>query len=376
MINRVITISLYDQYINNGISNLALKAGYYWDKDNFFMNESNYKRIKTLLDFINQPKKLSFKKGASIYASQVSDIPRFKLKEFIKDNDLRKTTKVNQSDYIIINQGYLNELTKKLELKPLRFIKEDYMEANIVPKPKMSASWLDKEQWNLFKSAKDKNLVGLIKTPEDYFQEVLQKYPNNRAEIEDNTHITHGVHLDFYRENKFNVLLAILEDNEKRILNGDTKVIFDEELFAELNKEGIELDDEYLTILKDMLFSKDEDNIRLGFEMMSNLVINDKTILSLAFILNTLYNDHYFRPSKYTQTNSNLKSLLKLFKTKDIRWDSNWKTFGMGLRNNFKTGEEAKIVKQFLLENINKEFNLNFSASEALVDIVFSTEAK
>lgn len=376
MLNRVILVLVQDQLAYNGLSRTVLKTGYRWDSDNYFMDETNYKRIKSLIDFINQPKKLSFKKGAKIYASKVSDIPRFKLKEFIKDKGLNKTSRVNQSDYIIINQGCFNSLIESMKLTQIIFVKEDYMKSHLIPKPKLSGDWLDKEYYNLFTNAKDKNLVGMIKMSEEYFREKLKKYPSNGDKIDSNTHLVTGVCFDLHRDNKTNVLLNLLADNEQRILNGDTQIIFDEELFTELNKDGIELDDEYLSVLKDMLFSEDEDNIKLGFEMMSNLVITNKTLLSISFLLNTLYNDHYFRPSKYTQTNSNLKSLLKLFKTKGIHWNDNWKTFGMGLRANFKTGEEGEIVKKFLLENINEEFRLNNSASEALVDIIFSTETK
>jgi hypothetical protein len=160
------------------------------------------------------------------------------------------------------------------------------------------------------------------------------------------------------------------------IINGDVKFVFDEDLFVELNKEGIELDDEYLQTLRDMLFSKDETNIKLGFEMMSNLVLNQSTLLTIAFLLNEMFHTTKFRPSYYTNNNSNLKGLLKLLRTKSIMWERDWKSFGTGLRLNFKTGKEGDIVRKFLLDNINREFKLSNSAAEAIVDVVFSTEAK
>jgi hypothetical protein len=125
-----------------------------------------------------------------------------------------------------------------------------------------------------------------------------------------------------------------------------------------------------------MLFSSDKSNVKLGFEMMSNLVIDQPTLLSMSFLLNELYHTTNFRPSYYVSSNSNLKSLLKVFKTKGIRWESDWKTFGTGLRTNFKDGKEGEIVKKFLLDNINREFKLKNSAAESLVDIVFTTEAQ
>ena len=63
-----------------------------------------------------------------------------------------------------------------------------------------------------------------------------------------------------------------------------------------------------------------------------------------------------------------------MLKTKGIYWDKDWKTFGTGLRLNFKDGKEGEIVKKFLLDNINREFKLTDESAEYLVDIVFSTE--
>ena len=147
-------------------------------------------------------------------------------------------------------------------------------------------------------------------------------------------------------------------------------------MFVELNKEGIELDNEYLQTLRDMLFSEDKANVKLGFEMMSNLVVNDHMLLSVSFLLNELMHTTKFRPSYYTSSNTNLRSLLKVLSTKGIKWERDWKTFGTGLRANFKTGKEGEVVKKFLLDNINREFKISNSTAESLVDIVFSTEAQ
>ena len=110
--------------------------------------------------------------------------------------------------------------------------------------------------------------------------------------------------------------------------------------------------------------------------MMSNLVLNQSTLLTIAFLLNEMFHTTRFRPSYYTNNNSNLKGLLKLLKTKGIAWERDWKSFGTGLRINFKTGKEGDIVRKFLLDNINREFKLSNSAAEAIVDVVFSTEVK
>ena len=199
---------------------------------------------------------------------------------------------------------------------------------------------------------------------------------NELSKFEKNTHEIKGIFINLYREARISDLVSLLYKRQKDILSGNCKIIFDEDLFVELNKEGIELDEEYLQVLRDMLFSEDKSNVKLGFEMMSNLVVTQPMLLSVSFLLNELIHTTNFRPSYYTSSNSNLKSLLKVLKTKGIYWERDWKTFGTGLRLNFKEGNEGAIVKKFLLDNINREFKLNNSAAESLVDIVFATEAQ
>jgi len=205
---------------------------------------------------------------------------------------------------------------------------------------------------------------------------IYNNNPTQRKEYDDNTYTVKGTFVALYRQERLKNLLTILYDLRNGIISGKTKIVFDEDMFVTLNNEGIELDEDYLKTLRDMLFSEDKSNVKLGFEMMSNLVLNQPTILSISFLLNELMHTTNFRPSYYTSSNTNLKSLFKLLKTKGIAWERDWKTFGTGLRKNFKEGKEGAIVKKFLLDNINREFKLTDESAEYLVDIVFSTETQ
>jgi hypothetical protein len=224
------------------------------------------------------------------------------------------------------------------------------------------------------KKTDNKDLVFVVDdhTVNDYKNNKMNN--SDKIDFEARTHIEKGIYVNFYRQNKIYELFNILCNIGSKIITGEIKIIFDEDLLVSLNKEGIELDDDYLQTLRDMLFSSDKSNVSLGFEMISNLVLNNHTILSISFLLNELYHTKGFRHSYYS-SNSNLKSLLKLLNTKKIYWERDWKTFGTGLRLNFKDGKEGEVVKKFLLDNINREFKLSNSAAESLVDIVFTTEA-
>ena len=360
--NKILPVSV-NNYKNTPEWNL--QNWYSWDK--YFIEGGDADKIFTLIKLIKLQPTITPKKGDVIYASKASEIPRFKLKEFIKDNNLKKTSRVRMANVIIINKGYFNELVSRLKHVEFNFIKENFMDS-IVKKFKTT---LHDKVINIYNNAIDKNKVGYVVN--DILKEYT-KYPKIITEYNDNTYKVKGISIDLYRENKLLELLNTIINNETLIQSGKMKFVFDEELFVELNKEGIELDDDYLDTLRDMLFSSDKANVKLGFEMMSNLVIDQPTLLSISFLLNELIHTTGFRPSYYTSSNTNLKSLLKMLKTKGIHWDKDWKTFGTGLRINFKDGKEGDIVKKFLLDNINREFKLSNSASEALVDIVFTTE--
>jgi len=372
MLNKIFQVRVGTSY-SSGNNGIEWTTSNYWGGDAYyFVNQKDSKELQDVFKLILQSQNV-VNKGDIVYASKASEIPRFKLKEFIKEKGLKKTSRYNHADSIIINKGYMMELIKVFKFGDCTFVKESFVKANEKKWSKDRGGYVSK----VISEVKDLNLVAMI---DDYttknVHNQLSKYPAELKKYEDNTYQVKGTFISLYRNERLKNLLTILYELKDVIKSGRVRIIFDEDMFVELNKEGIELDEEYLQTLRDMLFSKDTANIKLGFEMMSNLVLNQPTILSISFLLNELIHITNFRPSYYTSSNTNLKSLFKLLRTKGIYWERDWKTFGTGLRNNFKDGKEGTIVKKFLLDNINREFKISNSAAESLVDIVFTTEAQ
>jgi hypothetical protein len=376
-LNRILKVKVNEDYNSTKkIRDLKYFSNYYWENNLFFIEQSGAKEFLEVVNIINNSPKPVIKKGKNIYASKVSEIPRFKLKEYISENGLKKTSRKSKCDYIILNKGYLNNLTDLFKIQTYSFLKKDFFQEKVLNTSTTHYSENNTSYiLNTFTNSLNQDICGVVYDDDEYLKKIFKNRPKDEIDFYNNINQHDGVQLDFYRDQKSIDLLELIIEHKENIKKGNIKIVFDEDLFVELNKDGIELDDDYLEILKDMLFSDDKANIKLGFEMISNLIISPSTLLSIAFLLNELYNDYNFRPSQYTQNNTNLKSLLTLFKTKNIQWQHGWKAFGTGLRLNFKEGKEGEIVKKFLLDNINKEFKLNNSASEALVDIVFATEA-
>ena len=375
MLNKVVEIQISESWSKNNTVEWRL-VNYWGGESRYFINEHDSKELQSLFKFVNDSQN-TVNKGDKVYASKASELPRFKLKEFINDNGLKKTSRYNQADVIIINRGHFIQMLKECKFKEYTFIKGDFAE-NKISKKEQNENTYKFFKENL-KNSSDKDNVAMIS---EYSAKEMEKgnlgikYPTDKALYDTYTIKIKGTYINLYRSARLSNLMNILFELRKEIMSGKVRIVFDEDMFVTLNKEGIELDDEYLQTLRDMLFSSDKTNVKLGFEMMSNLVVNNHMLLSVSFLLNELMHTTKFRPSYYTSSNTNLKSLLKVLSTKGIRWERDWKTFGTGLRNNFKTGKEGEVVKKFLLDNINREFKISNSAAESLVDIVFSTEAQ
>ena len=376
MLNSIIKLRFGQNYNGKGNTIVGFRTSSYWSGDVSFINEKDSLQLQKALKLITKTDSTKIEPKDVIYATKASDIPRFKLKEFIKDNKLKKTSRVKMASVFIMNKGCFYDLIKRLKYGEHYFVNESYaskQHVNILGTTMMKNGM---DLISLYKNYKDKDTFMYVETRPNELKETFKRNAGSENMFNDNVHLTKGTIFDVYREAKMVDLLYIICDNVSEIINGKVKIVFDEDLFVTLNKEGIELDDDYLQTLRDMLFSKDTANVKLGFEMMSNLVVNNHMLLSTSFLLNELIHTTGFRPSYYTNSNTNLKALLKVFKTKGIHWERDWKTFGTGLRNNFKTGIEGDVVKKFLLDNINREFKIKNSAAEALVDIVFTTEAQ
>ena len=376
MLNTITKIRFGQSY-NGGKTVVGFRTANYWSDNTSFINDNDSAQLQMALKLITKSGSTKINPNDVIYATKASDIPRFKLKEFIKENKLKKTSRAGMASVFIINKGYFYDLMKRLKYGEHYFLNEDFAKKYHVEILGATSIRSDgRELISLYKHYQDKNNFMYIESRPNDLKDTFKRNAGSEKLFNDNIHITKGTIFSVYREAKLVDLLSLICNNASNIISGKIRVVFDEDLFVTLNKEGIELDDEYLQTLRDMLFSKDDANVKLGFEMMSNLVVNDHMLLSTSFLLNELVHQTRFRPSYYTNNNTNLKALLKVLKTKGIAWERDWKTFGTGLRNNFKTGIEGDVVKKFLLDNINREFKISNSAAESLVDIVFTTEAK
>lgn len=300
-----------------------------------------------------------------IYTGQFSDIPRFKLKEFMSENKVKRTSRVEQSNCVLLSKRLLQELVGANDNVFSNKRKVYFFNKELV-------DIIYKEWDNSKNNYNTRNTPDKPKTDIDswmYLTEDYVKGPNFSSILKSkkyskyvSTHLHQEEVVTIYTRNKKTIeflhLINFLYENP------NIKVVFDENQFSELNKEGINLDSDIENTLKDMIYSKDKSNIKLGLEMISNLEVNDYTLYKVSLLLNNFINMGNDRLNRHNRsqitqlanTNRNLKTLLNTFKSKDIHWDRDWKAFASGLIKNFKNTEHEVLIKEYFIDKLNNEF--------------------
>jgi hypothetical protein len=343
----------YEVSYNSSSSNKYYISTY---TQSVFINESISSDVINLIKKLKQqPIVHTIDKGDNIYTGQLSELPRFKLKEFIKKSNSTRTSKLEYANVVILSKKIFKELISDFKIKKILFYHPSIYNKII--------NGTNKSNYNnrhtaLLKSIDQKRLL-FTETKNDI-----------NISDEGNSETVDCIMLDVYRNKKLIYFIEILEYilNNKKV-----KVIFDEDLISNLNKEGIALDDDYEEILKNMILSDDASNVKLGVEMISNLELNDDTVFRISLILNTfIQNKKKTHITKYAQSNKNFKTLLNLIKSKNIFWEREWTQFGAGLKQNFTSPEHALWIKNFVIDNINNEFKERNASSLKVEDIKFA----
>jgi hypothetical protein len=332
---------------------LAIMHYFNWNNDDssLILDKSEYEIYKNLIkDLLNKPSEVKF--GEKIYLGKLSNLPRHKTKEYFQINKLNKTSRLEQSDTIIFHKQYLKELGDIF---------------NINNNKKFNTLYLNKIY--LFEP-EDTDFI--VKHTQHY-RDLNNKLPfcllinndNQKSVTPKLTNFLQGktskelYYKSLYRESNMIELISYLEYILK---NPHVNIVFDDDLLEPLNEDGFELDDEYLSTLDDMFNSKSQDNINLALEMLSNVNI-EKHSLTIALFLNKHRNKFAWGSGLSITQNNSFKSTLKYFKSKNINFESDWRSFSTNLYNLHKDNpENVAILKGFIQQNINqylKEFNPN-----------------
>ena len=215
-----------------------------------------------------------------VYLGVLSDLPRHKIKDYLSLHNASKTSKINYASTIILNKVYLKELQKSFndfkyreiyeitDKKDLDYIQKDINEGN---KPSTNYSSYTPPVYDIYEQITPGVNSKVIVNIGDYSGTITSPILINKT-------TTKIYSKGFYRDEKMIILLDLLDYIKS---NPNVNIILDEDVLCELNKDSIELDEEYLNILDNMFESREQDNINIALEMLSNIDI-EKNLLTVS----------------------------------------------------------------------------------------------
>jgi hypothetical protein len=314
------------------------------DEYNFYNEKELEFHKNKLATLLNNEGKGTMKKV--LYVGKASNIPRHKIKAFILENKIKKTSLIESSDTVIFDKKIIGDVYDW-------FNKSKLQKVAIIPFTQKIAEGMIKVNDNyLLKTGRHPSvdLKNKFKNKENiiiYENEWNSFTPDVKAIFGNLTWETN------YEQSSYRVknLKEIYNTLEYYFQNPHGNIIWDDVVLDTLNNDGIDLDNDYLDSLNSMFNSGDKGNIQLALEMLNNVNL-EKYGLTVALLLNK-YKDITNWGTGNT-SNSAFKTLDRYFINKGIVWKSDFRTFSTGLYKNYSQDEEAKkIIELFILENIN-----------------------
>lgn len=351
-----------------------------------YVREKNIIKDKTLVNPKDFREKLNFLQNISsrfvkniegkLYLGNLCKIPRYKVKEYINNNNnIFKTNCYDLADIIVINDKILTSLINDI----LKY--EKIYRIYIIHK-------LNKEHLKL--------IGDLIRNnPRRYFEGfdgieigdtfVLQfeekSYEYFLSKIDNNSHIlkdsfTNALNnfinsisyesynlVDFYRSDHLKNLYNLLD---YLINNPDVKIILDSDFLKLINNDGLELDWDSFDGIDNMFLSADIDNIFMAFDILSNVNL-ENNIHKISYLFNKYKYLFEWGSGIAPGSNKSYKMLVEYFKVNNIVWKQDWSRFINDLINKFPNKKED--IKYLILNQVNSQISKNNIYSFKITDV-------
>jgi len=289
-------------------------------------------------------KKSEVKLGKKVYLGTASNLPRHRVKEYFNNNNIKKTSRIEQADTVIINRNSINDLHKYIKLDNNHKINKytAYIITDPVKKGEINSICHTSYGYGIPKSPSTPYYI--LFNEKTLPSPTLQLYLKN---LESQTlYITNSWSNDIDIKNTYKIIEFLSK-------NPSINIIFDEDILPIINDNGFDLDPEYLDTLDGMFESKTQENIDLALEMLSNVDL-EKHALTLALFLNKHMGKFIKGSGLNIHQNRSFKSFIKYFDSKGISFRSNWKEFSVGLLKEYKNDpKKIEIINNFILQNIN-----------------------
>jgi len=340
-----------ENYIAPRYSNYHTGPGYFYsdwgnNKKNFYDKETLEDHNSKINAILNNSG--NGKLGKILYVGKGSNVPRHKIKIFVEENKIRKTSIIEYSDTVFFDKKIINDVYKWFKCKEVKiaivpFTKDLLEVIRMINSSSNQTNYL-KQYTDAFNNKSDLVI---------YYNE-YNNYPLDFQQALGNLDWKDLYEQDGYRtkniEDIFNTLLYYFK-------NPHGNIIWDDTILEKFNSDGIDLDDDYISTLDSMFSSGEPDNVRLAIEMMSNVNL-EKFGLTIALLLNKHKNSmNWGNGNTGSQA---YKTLDRYFKNKGIDWKYDFRVFSAGLYKNYSHNEEAKrTIEHFVLGNVNNYLSEN-----------------
>jgi hypothetical protein len=341
---------------NNPHQGKLLNPGYL--RDRIVLTPSEYTNIISFIRKIIFQEKKELKLGKKVYLGSSSNLPRHKVKEYFNDNNTKKTSRIEQADTVILDKVGIEKLLHFLTPDTTNnyhdglFLGKIYIADTPYNKQNLLPITLNYTHYGY----KLEDLVSDSSTP---FYIIAPSNINVISpDLKPYLDILNSQ--DLYVSNSWSANREILNIYEAIVTlnkNPNINVVFDEDILTLINSDGLDLDPDYLSTLDSMFESKDQENINLALEMLSNVNI-EKHSLTLALFLNRHMDKFYSGSGLNINQNRSFKSFIKYFDSKKVQFKSNWKVFSASLLKKYQDDPKSiKIINSFIIQNINNSLN-------------------
>lgn len=274
--------------------------------------------------------------SSSVMVHKEVQTPRYKFKDYFEENNIVKS-RYGKATSIVLNKQLVTDFLKLINhLSPKNIVLLENLQEN---DPNFSILS------NYTKTKLGRYVEDIDITPgSDYLIEV--KDPKDLPRLNGEQLYSYSLYRERKIEDLYEFLTTLKSDNKS--------VIWEEDLLPILNKDGFDLDDDYLETLDGMFQSRKQDNIDMALEMMCNVDL-DSNFLTIALLLNKYREQFSWGSGLSLKRHRGFKSVLNYFESNGVNFDVDFRQFCKELLVKFEgDAESTTIITNFLLGNINR----------------------
>lgn len=290
------------------------------------------KHLDDVKSFLNNTVKSNFDIKGKLYPLKSCKIERSELKEWCLSNGYIKTNRKEQSDVLLISKDSINSLFKSINNTTYNRV--------LIPSDG---------------SHHFQGTDGLSLYSEEYIRYIHPYFDIKTVKhFESLIHTIEKIKTPGWRGD---IRIPPLLNELNFLIENKDRVIFEEDILTTVKSNEVELTDEYLDTINSMFESKEQDNIDLALEMMSQVDL-ELNYLTIALTLNRYLPMFVWGSGLSIKKHRNFKPIDAFLKSKNIDYENNPSVFYKSILSKAETEKEKEIVKTSIKGYINQHLGI------------------